>query len=212
MAQAGRRSEATATARVATALDGRLRRSERSRQAIVGALFERIGEGVLQPTAQQVAERAGVGIRTVFRHFSEMDSLYAAMNARLEGDVRPALAGPRSGSLDERIAGLVRQRTQLFERIAPYKRAANLQRWRSRFLQDRHRLLQRALHDDVRAWLPEIGGLPEDAAEAVDLVTSFEAWDRLRADRELSVQGAAAVMGRALRALLPAGTSGRSRR
>jgi AcrR family transcriptional regulator len=207
MAHAGRRSRGTSTA--AAALDGRLRRSERSRQAIVGALLERVGEGVLQPTAQQVAERAGVGIRTVFRHFTEMDSLYAAMNARLEGDVRPALAGPRSGSLDERIAGLVRQRAQLFERIAPYKRAANLQRWRSRFLQERHRLLHRILHDDLRAWLPEVAALPDDAAEAVDLVTSFEAWDRLRADRDLAVQAAAAVMGRALRALL---TAGRGRR
>jgi AcrR family transcriptional regulator len=195
------------TAHGATALDGRLRRSERSRQAIVAALLDRIGEGVLQPTAQQVAERAGVGIRTVFRHFSEMDSLYAAMDARLEGDVRPSLAGERrEGTLDERIAGLVRLRTQLFERIAPYKRAANLQRWRSRFLQDRHRLLQRALHDHARAWLPEIVALPEEVAEAVDLVTSFEAWDRLRADRQLAAPAAAAVMESALRALLPGGT------
>ena len=46
--------------------DGRLRRGERSREAIVAALFELVGEGVLQPTAQQVAERAGVGIRSVF--------------------------------------------------------------------------------------------------------------------------------------------------
>jgi len=190
------------------ALDGRLRRSARSRQAIVAALFERIGEGILQPTAQQVAERAGVGIRTVFRHFSEMDTLYAAMNARLEGDVRPMLStAPRPGTRDERIAGLVRQRTQLFERIAPYKRAGNLQRWRSRFLQDRHRLLQRVLHDDLRAWLPEVAGLPAEAAEAVDLVTSFEAWDRLRADRQLGVQAAAAVMEHAVRALLPAASA-----
>src|SRR5690349_22289922 len=65
------------------ALDGRVRRGERSRDAIVGALFDLIGGGVLQPTAQQVADRAGVGIRSVFRHFTEMDSLYAAMDTRL---------------------------------------------------------------------------------------------------------------------------------
>lgn len=180
----------------------------------MAALLDRIGEGVLQPTAQQVAERAGVGIRTVFRHFSEMDSLYAAMDARLEGDVRPALAGgARTGSLDERIGGLVRQRAQLFERIAPYKRAANLQRWRSRFLQERHLVLQRALRDDARAWLPEVAALPSDAAEAVDLVTAFEAWDRLRSDRQLVPQAAIAVMERALRAVLSSGAGpGRSRR
>ena len=59
-----------------------MQRGERSRQRIVAALFDLVGAGVLQPTAQQVAARAGVGMRTVFRHFSEMETLYAAMNGR----------------------------------------------------------------------------------------------------------------------------------
>ena len=58
-------------------VDGRVQRSQRSRQAMVQALFDLVGSGVLQPTAQQVARRAKVGIRTVFRHFSDMDSLLA---------------------------------------------------------------------------------------------------------------------------------------
>ena len=61
--------------------DGRLQRSERSRQAIVQALLGLVGEGVLEPTAEQVAARADVGIRTVFRHFSDMESLFAEMSA-----------------------------------------------------------------------------------------------------------------------------------
>ena len=65
--------------------DGRALRSERSRRPIVEALFALVGEGVLQPTAQQVADRAGVGIRTVFRHFEDMDAL-------LRGDGRAARA------------------------------------------------------------------------------------------------------------------------
>ena len=98
-----------ATLSDAAALDGRFRRGERSRQAIVAALFELVGRGVLRPTAQQVADQAGVGIRSVFRHFSEMDSLYAAMDARLEGDAIQILrGGARGGELEERIAGLMR--------------------------------------------------------------------------------------------------------
>ena len=46
----------------AQSLDGRLQRSERSRHAIVQALYDLVGEGVLQPTAQQVAETAGVPV------------------------------------------------------------------------------------------------------------------------------------------------------
>jgi AcrR family transcriptional regulator len=188
------------------ALDGRVRRGERSRQAIVAALFELVGRGVLQPTAQQVATAAGVGIRSVFRHFSEMESLYAAMDARLEGDAIHILrGGTRSGGRDQRIAALARQRASLFERVAPFKRSANLQRWRSRFLAERHRRLQRALREDLLTWLPELAGAPADLLEAVELVLSFEAWDILRSDRRLGVRAATAVTERTVRALLAAG-------
>ena len=185
-----------------TALDGRFRRGERSRQAIVAALVELVGRGILQPTAQQVADQAGVGIRSVFRHFSEMESLYAAMDARLETDAVPILrGGSRTGTLEQRVTGLVRQRAALFERIAPYKRSANLLRWRSRFLQGRHRRLQEGLREDLVAWLPELKGAPADLVEALDLALGFEAWDALRGDRGLSTKLAMAVLERTARAL-----------
>ncbi len=53
-------------------IDGRRRRSERSREAIVQSILDLVGEQVLEPTAQQIAGRAGVDITTVFRHFSDM--------------------------------------------------------------------------------------------------------------------------------------------
>jgi AcrR family transcriptional regulator len=185
------------------AVDGRVRRGERSRQAIVEALLDLVGRGVLQPTAQQVAVRAGVGIRSVFRHFSEMERLFAAMNAHLEGDVQRLLeGGRRAGRLTDRARALVRQRATLFDRILPYKRAANLQRWRSRFLTNRHRELMRALRTDRRQWLPELDAAPADLQEAVDLAIGFEAWDRLRGDRQLGQAAAVGVMERTLLALL----------
>ncbi len=187
----------------AESLDGRVRRSERSRDAIVGALHHLIGRGVLRPTAQQVADQAGVGIRSVFRHFSEMETLYAAIDARLERDAVALLqGGDRSGPLARRLAALVRQRARLFERIGPYKRSGNLQRWQSEFLQERHARLQKYLRADLLRWLPELRRAPTDLVEAVDLVTSFEAWDRLREDRRLSTKTATATITRSVRALL----------
>lgn len=183
--------------------DGRLRRGERSREAIVAALFELVGEGVLQPTAQQVAERAGVGIRSVFRHFDDMDSLFATMDARLRDDAWPILREPCEGSLRERVRALVQRRARLFERVAPYKRSANVQRWRSEFLRARHILLVRELRADLLRSLPELAEAPAEALDAIDLVTSFEAWDRLRADQRLSRERAELTLERALLALLP---------
>ncbi len=92
-------------------VDGRLQRSERSREAIVQALYELVGEGSLLPTAEQVAERAGVGIRTVFRHFSDMEKLFSEMDARILVEVGPLMTGGStegSGSPVDRVRRLSR--------------------------------------------------------------------------------------------------------
>ena len=186
-------------------LDGRVLRGEKSRESIVGALFELVGEGVLTPTAQQVAERAGVGLRSVFRHFSDMERLFAAMDARLGAEVIPLLVEARpGGALRTRARGLVERRVRLFERIAPYKRSANLARWRSPFLRTRHGALVRALRADLLRWLPEVKSAPADLLEALDVATSFEAWDRLRSDQRLSRERAQAALERTVQALVGA--------
>jgi AcrR family transcriptional regulator len=186
----------------ATSQDGRALRSERSREAMVDALFGLIGEGVLRPTAQQIAERAGVGIRSVFRHFEDMDTLFSKVDDRLRAEAAPLLAvDPPRGGVPLRARALVTQRAAIFERIERYKCAGNLQRARSRYLERAHRTLVRELRDDLYRWLPELERAPADVAEALELVTSFEAWDRLRSDQRLGAAHARAAMERAVLAL-----------
>ena len=183
--------------------DGRVRRGERSGQAIVEALVGLVGEGILEPTAQQVAARAGVGIRTVFRRFSDMESLFAEMSARVQAEALPLLLGVRSsGDLMERARALVGQRAAFFERIAAYKRSGNLKRWRSPFLRDGHARLVRGLRGDLMRWLPELRSAPEDVVNALELATSFEAWDRLRTEQRLGRERAQAVVERMVLALV----------
>ena len=193
--------------------DGRVRRGERNRDAIVAALFDLIGRGILQPTAQQVADQGGVGIRSVFRHFTEMESLFAAIDARLELEATRMLAAEREeGDLDGRARAVVRVRAALFERIAPFKRSANVQRWRSPFLEDRHKRMQDGLRADLLDRLPELRVAPVDLLEAADLVTSFEAWDRLRGDRQIGRKTTVAVLERLLLCVLGELGSDRSAR
>ena len=75
--------------------DGRVRRSQRSGQVIVEALLKLVGAGVLEPTAQQVATQAKVGIRTVLLRFSDMEGLFGEMDARLQAEAAPLLLGGR---------------------------------------------------------------------------------------------------------------------
>jgi AcrR family transcriptional regulator len=183
--------------------DGRTLRSERSRESMVAALFELVGEGVLRPTAQQVALRAGVGIRSVFRHFEDMDTLYAEMDARLRSEAEPLLrVAPPAGSLPRRGRALAAQRAALFERIAPYKRAGNLARAGSRYLQATHQGLVRELRADLRRWLPELADASPEVSDALELVTSFEAWDRLRVEQRLSAARARTALEGSVLALL----------
>ncbi len=191
--------------------DGRTRRAERNRGAIVDALFDLVGEGNPQPTAQQVAARAGVGLRSVFRHFADMDALYAAMGTRMQGQVRALFEDePAAGTLLVRLRALVERRAVLFERIAPYKRAAVAQAGRSPFLQTRHRALVTLLRADLRRQVPELERAEPAVAGAIELLTSFEAWDRLRTEQRLSADRARQVVERTVRALareLSGGTS-----
>jgi AcrR family transcriptional regulator len=180
---------------VEPAPDGRRQRADRSRDAIVQALLDLVEKAVLQPTAQQVAESAGVGIRTVFRHFSDMESLYAAMDARVQHDALPLLrVRPATGRLEARVRALAQIRIDFFERIAPYHRAGAVQRGRSPFLQGRHRLLVRKLRADLLRWLPELRGASPELLEAFDLALSLETWERLRMDQRLGCDRARAVL------------------
>jgi hypothetical protein len=125
------------------------------------------------------------------------------MDERLSADARPILREVATwGSLRERAGALAQRRARLFERIGPYKRSAHVQRWRSNFLRTRHALLVRELRADLLRSLPELEDASPEAFEAIDLVSSFEAWDRLRTDQRLSRERAEATLEHALLALL----------
>lgn len=192
------------------ATDGRVQRSERSRAAIVRALFELIGEGVTAPTADEVAERASIGIRTVFRQFKDMETLYGALDVLLYERYEPVFLAPvPEGSLGERIDAFVARRAKGYEGIAPYKRAANIKRARSKFLQERHEALVSRMSEDLRRWFPELNDMDAPTVHALELVTSFEAWDRLRSDQRLGRKRAAEAMKQAMSALLSPGSTPR---
>jgi AcrR family transcriptional regulator len=175
------------SARESETVDGRALRSERSRHAIVTAFYELIGAGNPQPTAQQVALRAGVGLRSVFRHFEDMESLYAELNERIQTAALPLLRDPpATGSLEERALEIVRHRSAFFEALAPFKRSGDLVRHRSVFLQRQHTNVVRELRDRLLRGLPELSAAPEALIDGLDAALSFEIWDRLRRDQRLS--------------------------
>ena len=164
-----------------TAPDGRRLRRERSRQAIIDAMLRLVEEGVLVPTAQQVSERAGVGIRSVFRHFSDMESLFAIADTQIRHQYKGLFAaGDREGSFDERLVHAVEQHSRVYEAIGNHLLTTKAQLWRYPILREQYARAQREFRRDLDAWLPELKELDAEEREMVDAVASFEHWNRLR--------------------------------
>lgn len=183
------------------AADGRRRRSQDSRARIVAAMLDLIHGGMMNPGAEQVAARAGVGLRTVFRHFKDMDSLYSEMSHLIEDEIRAIVSPPlHSNDWKERVVELIHRRAAVFERIAPYKRASDVQRHRSPFLESSHARLVFALREILKGELP--AQTDPLRVEALDLLMSFEAWSRLRRDQNLDGQRTVEVIEAAVRKLL----------
>ena len=112
--------------------DGRRQRSERSQTAIIKAALALMDEGTLVPTAQQIADRAGVGIRSFFRHFADMDSLFLAADEMLLSSYEALFeVDDRAGTLSERVARAIDLYGNAFDQLRAIILCTQAQLWRS---------------------------------------------------------------------------------
>ncbi len=188
-------SHAAQGAAAADEADGRRQRSSRSREQIVRAMIELIRAGEMQPAAARVAEKANVGLRTVFRHFEEMDTLNREISAIVEAEILPLVEKPFEGKtwrlqMDE----LLERRAHIYERVMPLKIAGSLQRFRSHFLMDDYNRFLRMERQGLKRVLPPKIVSDYILFSAIEMATGFQAWRRLRQDQRLSVADALKVL------------------
>ena len=99
-------------------IDGRRKRSERSRAAIITATLNLIDNGNFAPTARQISEEAGIGLRSFFRHFDDMEALMDTIDQHMRGYYEPLFVRPfKDGTLEERIEDIVIDRSEAYERL-----------------------------------------------------------------------------------------------
>jgi TetR/AcrR family transcriptional regulator, regulator of autoinduction and epiphytic fitness len=193
------------TSEVAVRTDGRVARGIRAREQIASSLIALLEDGVLQPTAREVAGRAGVSQRLVFHHFADMEAvLESAVAIQAERHWRRLETVPR-GDLQARVRATVRDRAELFEAIAPVRRAANRVKHDSETLTHYLETARRALRGQLRqVFSAELESeslvLPaveqREILDALEVATSFEAWDHLRQDLGRSKEAARRVVER----------------
>jgi AcrR family transcriptional regulator len=160
--------------------DGRAQRTLRSRSNIIEAVLGLYAEGVLVPTAQQVADRSGLGIRTVFRHFSEMEALFIAGDELLYKRFEQEPVEPPEGDLSNRITQLVSLRMKIYHDYSPFIRATLVQKWRYPQLDKQYRTFTKRLKQQVVFFLPEAKQLSEPILELLIIALSYESWDKMR--------------------------------
>jgi AcrR family transcriptional regulator len=183
--------------------DGRHARKARTREAIVRALLELLDEGVPEPTAAQIAERAGVAVRSIAQHFRTREQLMLAI-AHLHVTRQPEPAKkPLNGPLEPRLEQFVHSRAQELESSRAMRRAAAR-------AADSSEAVATALADVSRrrraalssALSKELGKKPGWVRQAAEVLTSGPTWDVLRGDQKLSVGAAEAMLVQTLKQLL----------
>lgn len=179
--------------------DGRRQRSRSSHARIVAAMLDLVARGVVAPSAAQVAEVAGVGLRSVFRHFKDMDALYREMAAAIESRILPLLLRPPEGATwQARLFDIAARRALIFETIMPYRISANVRRFESAYLMEGYRRQLRLEGEALAAHLPEDVRADADGARGLNVILSFNTWRLLRHDQNLAPDEAAAVVRRML--------------
>ena len=184
--------------------DGRRLRSERSRKAMIDAALELIEDGNYAPTAKQISACAGVGIRSFFRQFEDMDQFFAAVDEHTVGSFWESFLheGDREGALTERLGSIVATYAKAFEEHRSLLLATKSLRWSSSVLKANYQRYQKISRSNKESWIPEITELGSDERELVDAYLSFEMWHRLRDIQGLSCETAQAAILKACSGLL----------
>jgi AcrR family transcriptional regulator len=194
--------------------DGRNLRRDRNRDAVVTALLELFRAGTISPSADQIAERAGISVRSLFRYFDDVDDLVRTAVARQQQHLAPlyALDASPDQPLAERIDRFVACRVRLLEGMGEVGRAARTLATRQPLLLAELARIRATLRRQLSSlFATELDALdPDDRAAtlaAADVITSWESFDLMRNDQGLLRDQACAAMAAALRHLLgPAGS------
>jgi AcrR family transcriptional regulator len=172
--------------------DGRRLRSLTSQNIIVDAMIILVQRGILEPTAQQVADEAGIGIRTVFRQVQDKENLFSKMDEKVRADLQEIFdrAAHHQGNLEERIEGLIELEAEIFEKNLQFLRATLANKWKYNTLQKNYERNQRNIKSLLYSWIPELNNLSESKQVLLTSLNSAGYWVELRENLKLSVTGA----------------------
>lgn len=187
-------------------VDGRRLRSERCKQSILDACEHLMREGNLVPTAQMISDRANVPIRTFFRHYPDMETLFYAVDDAMKPEYERIFLETKSeGNLSERIASAVELHAKSWEQYKAVIKSTKAQLWRYQVLRDNYARVNRYLRKDLTKRIPELKEVDTDTREIIDGLASIEMWERLRDHQKLSQARSIRIIQQSIELILRTG-------
>jgi AcrR family transcriptional regulator len=179
--------------------------------AICEACLDLVQEGALQPSADEIAERAGVSRRSIFNHFSDLAELYDAVVEAGMQRCAPLLEEiSEREPVARRVDRLAQVRSRFLEAAGAFTRALTAQALVGPTAEQALRVSRYTAglqHQEVeRLFQRELEGL--SAAERAEVLEAMSAsmsslqWEYLRHRRGNSVARARAVIRRTLKSIL----------
>jgi TetR/AcrR family transcriptional regulator, regulator of autoinduction and epiphytic fitness len=188
--------------------DGRRLRREQNRASVIDALLALFRDGVYQPSTDEIAAKAGLSARSLFRYFDDVNDLHRAAADRAVQTALPLVGlgtDPDQPTADK-IRAVVGSRVRLFEETGPAARAlraASTRRDMLRGILDRNRSYLRRQISDVFA--PELAQVGSAVQPALYVLCSFESYELLRHAHGLSREEAEAALIAGIGVLLGVG-------
>jgi len=189
--------------------DGRTARRDRNRVAVLDAVLALFSEDNPNPSPEQVAQRSGVSLRSVYRYVADSDDLIRSAIERHLEIVQPlfVIDDLGQGSLTHRLETFIDARLRLHEAIAPTMRASRLRAPTNAAIRRQVEFGRRVLRGQTeRQFAPELDRLDAPVraavATAADALTQMDTIDLYRHVRRLSAKDTRQVLDVALRALL----------
>ena len=162
-------------------VDGRILRSQKSQNIILESIINLIINGNLYPTAEEVAKESGIAIRTVFRHFDDMETLLMkvdeSINLKVINDEKKIkLDSP----LNTRLSLIINERIYYYDKYENIMIATITQLPKYKILQKRYPEYQKLLRKRTERIIPEILSLKSTDQEFLDASLSFGFYQRLK--------------------------------
>lgn len=189
--------------------DGRSARRDRGRIAALDAAIELFEEEQFEPTLEQIAQRAGLSTRSVYRYFEDRDELVRAVIGHKQMQVAPLFQIEElgQGDLELRLVRFVGSRLRLHDAIQATARAMIIRSSSDPVIGElvdfRRSLLRGQVESQFDAEL-SLMQEPDRRSSllAIDSLTQFETLDRYRIDLALSIDETQQLLIPAIRSLL----------